>query len=115
MMKRCQSFPIRSWMDLPRVCNPAFCLAFHFRGCQDCFCLLRTLSPLGSLVFLIPGTSHLKRWLLSSPCCPASEHFPLNSNPLNLALIWKAEVNPHQNALSSLLSTTFVSKGLSNI
>jgi hypothetical protein len=35
----------------------------------------------------------------------------LNSNPLNLALTWKAGVCFHQNALSSLLSKRFFFKG----
>jgi hypothetical protein len=40
---------------------------------------------------------------LSSPCCPASEHLTLISNPLNLALAGKADVRLHQNVLSSPL------------
>ena len=74
--------------------------------------LLLTLSTFGSLVFLIPGTFHPRRWPLSSesPLCPASKYFALNSNPLNLALTRKAEVCLHQTALSSLLSTSFISK-----
>jgi hypothetical protein len=67
------------------------------------------------LIFLIPGTFHPKRWSLSSPRCPASKHFPLNSDPLNLALTGKAEVCLHQNALSSPLSTIFISKAFPNI
>jgi hypothetical protein len=90
MVKRCQSFPIRSWIDLPHVCNSSPCMAFHFRDCQNCFCLLITLSTLRSPISLIPGTFHPKRWSLRSPCCPASKHFRLNSNPLNLALAGKA-------------------------
>ena len=39
----------------------------------------------------IPHIFHPKRWLLSSPYCPASKLFPLNFNPLNLALNGKAE------------------------
>ena len=39
----------------------------------------------------IPHIFHPKRWLLSSPYCPASKLFPLNLNPLNLALNGKAE------------------------
>src|ERR1700733_10502406 len=103
MLKRCQSFPIHSWVDLPHVCDTSSCLTSHFRDCQNSFCLLLTLSNLRSLIFLIPGTFHPKRWSLSYPCCPASKHFHLNSNPLNLALTGKAEVCIHQNALSSPL------------
>src|SRR6266849_6171634 len=116
-MKRCQSFqfPIRSWVDLPLFCNPSFWMAFHFRDCQTFFCLLLTLSTLISSIFLIPGTFHPKRWPLSSPLCPASKNFPLNSNPLNLALIWKAQVCLHQTDLSSPLSTGLNSKALLNI
>ena len=33
----------------------------HFRGCQDCFCLLLTLSNFGSPMLLIPGIFHPKR------------------------------------------------------
>src|SRR6266849_2734564 len=110
-----QPFPIRYWVDLPQVCESSPCLGFHFWGCQNYFCLLLTLSTFGSPIFLIPGIFHPKRWSLSSPCCPASEYLPLDSNPLNLALIGKAEVCLHQNALSSPLSTNFISKALPNI
>jgi hypothetical protein len=89
-------FPIRSWMDLPHIFDTSNCMAFHFRDCQDCFCLLLTLSNLTSPISLILGTYHLKRWSFSSPCCPTSEHFALISNPLNLALkLGKAEVSLH--------------------
>src|SRR6266849_218835 len=111
-MKHHLSFPIRSWVDLHHVCETSRCMAFHFPDCQNCFCLLLTLSNLLSLVFLIPGTSHPKRWSLPSPCCPTSVFFPSNSNPVKLALAGKAQVCLHQNALSSLLSTTFNSQGL---
>src|SRR5882757_8209223 len=104
-MVKYQSFPIRSLVDLPHTCCEASpCLAFHFRDCQNCFCLLITLSNFGSPIFLIPGTFHPKRWSLSSPRCPASNIFPFGSDPLNLALIWKAEVSLHRHALSSPLS-----------
>jgi hypothetical protein len=58
-------------------------------------------------MFLVPGTFHPKRWSLSSAICPALKHFLSNSNPLNLALTWKAEVCLHQNALSSPLVRFF--------
>src|SRR6266852_841265 len=117
MLKRCQpfSFPIHSWVDLPHVCNPSNCLAFHFRGCQNCFCLLHTLSTLSSPISLIPGTSHPRRWSFSSQLWTNSKHFSLNSNPLSLALTGKPDVHPHQNVPSSPLSMNFVSKGLPNI
>src|SRR5713101_2341618 len=95
MMKHYLSFPIRSWVDLHQVLNMSACLAFHFQDCQKCFCLRLTLSTSGTLIFLIPGTFHPKRWSLSSALCPASKYFSLNSNPLNLALIGKAEVCVH--------------------
>src|SRR6266852_2552732 len=101
-------------MDLPHVWSTSRWIGLHFRDCQNCFCLLLTLSTFRLLIFLIPATFHPKRWSFSSPRCPGSEHFPLNSNPLDLALIGKAEVYPHQNALSSLLSTSLISEGLSN-
>src|SRR6266849_2044485 len=87
-MKRGQSFPfpIRSWVDLPHVCDTSTYLAFLFRDCQNHFFLLLTLSSLTLLIFLIPGTFHPKRSSLSSPRCPASEHFSLDSNPIILAL-----------------------------
>src|SRR5713101_6015985 len=115
MVKHCQSFPIRSWVDRPRNCESSRYLAFYFQGCQTYFCLPIALSNLGCLIFLIPGTFHLKRWSLSSPCCPASDHFPLNSDPTNLALTGKAEVYLHQTALSSSLSRNFVYKALTII
>ncbi|KAN0114347.1 hypothetical protein V8E52_006843 [Russula decolorans] len=90
-------------------------VAFHFRGCQNCFCLPRTSSTFGSPISPIPGTFHPKRWSLPSALCPASERFPLNSDPLNLALTGEAKVFLHQNALSSPLSTNFISKALPNI
>src|SRR6266481_6363663 len=113
MVKRCRSFPIRSWMDLPHVCDTSNCLAFHFWECQNCFCQLLSLSTFISIKYLIRGTFHPKRSSLSSPSCPALNHFPLDSNPLNLALAAKLDVFLHQDVLSSPLSTTFVSKGLS--
>ena len=39
-----QSFPIRSWVDLPDICSASRCVTFHFRDCQNCFCLLLALS-----------------------------------------------------------------------
>jgi hypothetical protein len=50
-----------------------------------------------------------------SPCCPASEYFAFNSDPLNLALTGKAEVCFPQNVLSCPLSIIFFTRGLSNI
>src|SRR6266852_4744954 len=115
-MARCQSFPIRSWVDLPHhVCNPSTCMPLRFQDCQNCFCLPLTLSASRLLVFLTPGTFHPKRWSLSSPRCPASKHFTFYSDPLNLALTGKSEICLHQIALSFPLSTTFVSKALPNI
>jgi hypothetical protein len=106
---------IRSWMDLPRVCNSSPWIAFLFRDCPDYSCLLLTLSSFGSIMSLIPGTFHPKRWSISSPCCPASNHFSLNSNPLNLALTGKPDDRLHQNVLSSPLWHLFISMGSSNI
>jgi hypothetical protein len=63
----------------------------------------------------IPHSGHPRRWSLSSPCCPASEYFVFDSNPLDLTLTWKAEVCLHQNALFSPLSKNFISKALPNI
>src|SRR6266849_9679348 len=87
-------------------------MAFHFRDCQNYFVLLIVLSTFGSPISLIPGTSHLQRWSLSSPHCPASELFPLISY---LALTGEAEVCLHQNALSSPLSTILISMALPDI
>jgi hypothetical protein len=43
------------------------------------------VSPPDSPISLIPGTFYPKRWLLSSPCCPASKNFSLVSDTtLNL-------------------------------
>src|SRR6266403_4778984 len=115
MAKHHRSFPIRSWVDLPLVCEPSSCLAFHFRDCQNCFRPLLTLSTSTFIMSLIPGTFHPRQWPLSSPCCPASKYLSFISNPLNLALTGKADVRLRQNALSSPLSNFFISKGLSNI
>src|SRR5882757_9096743 len=103
MLKRCRPFPslIRSWVDLPLVCTASHYLEYHFQDCQNCFCRpLAAFTPFGSLIFLIPGTFHPRRWSLSSPCCPTSEYFPLNSNPLNLAPTRKPDVRLPQNVLS---------------
>src|SRR6266478_4381397 len=105
MVKHHRSFPIRSWVELPHVCNSSICLAFHFRDCQNCFCPLLTFPTSTLLVSLTPGTFHPRRWPLSSPCCPTSKAFPFTSHPLNPALAGKADVCLHQNVLSSPLST----------
>ncbi len=68
-----------------------------------------------TMIYLIPGTFHPKRWPLPSPCCPVSEYFTLNSYPLNLALTGKPEVCLHQNDLLFPLSIIFVSRALLNI
>src|SRR6266403_2216451 len=102
-------------MDLPHVCNSFYFLASHFRDCRNCFCLLLTSSTFTFSIYLILGTFHPKRSSLSSPSCPALKNFTLDSNPLNLALTSKLDVLLHPNVLSSPLSTSFVSKGLSNI
>src|SRR5260370_32767525 len=115
-MKRCQSFRIRSWVDLPHVCETLPRLAFHFQDYQNCFHLLPTTSlNFGSAIFLIPGTFHPKRRPPSSPCRRALKDFALNSNPLNLTLAGKAKVCPRQNVLSSPLSANFISKAFPNI
>ena len=113
--ERRQSFPIRSWVDLPHVCDTSRWKASHFRDCQICFCLLLTLSPLSLKIFLTPGTFHPKQWSLSSPCCPASKHFTLDSYALNLDLTGKPQVRLHRNVISSPPSKNFISKGLSSI
>src|SRR6266403_4100195 len=103
MVKHDRSFPIRSWVDLPLICEASGCLAFHFRDCQNCFCPLLTLSSSPLLISLIPGTFHPRQWPLSSPCCPAFKDFPFYSNLINLILTGKADVRLHQNVLSSPL------------
>jgi hypothetical protein len=100
-------------VDLPHVCDTSRWKAFHFRDCQICFCLLLTLSPLSLKRFLTPGTFHPKQWSLSSPCCPASKHFTLDSYALNLDLTGKPQVRLHRNVISSPPSKTFM--GLSSI
>src|SRR6266446_5895733 len=114
MVKHHLSFQIRSWADLPLICEASGWKAFHFRDCQNCFCPQLTLTTSTFLISLIPGTFHPRQWSLSSPCCPASEHFALNSNPLNPALTGQTDVRLHQSVLPSPLSIGFVSKGLSN-
>jgi hypothetical protein len=109
------SFLIRSWVDLPHVCETSIWMAFHFRDFQHCFYPLLTLSNFGSLIFLILGTFHPKRWSLSSALRQVSKRFPLDLNFLNLALTRKAEVCLQQNALSSPLLRIFDSKALTNI
>src|SRR6266436_9044389 len=99
-----RSFPIPSWVDLPHVFLSSTWMAFHSRGCQNYFHLLLILSISTSLISLILGTFHPRQWPPSSPCCPASKHFSFNSNPLNLALIGKAAVYPHQTLPSYPLS-----------
>jgi hypothetical protein len=63
-VERRQSSPIRSFLDLPHVCKPSRWITF--RDYQICFFLPLTLSPFGSLIFLIPRTFHPKRWSPSS-------------------------------------------------
>ena len=108
MMKR-QSFPNRSWVDLPHICDNSFWMEFHFRGFKHCYCLLLTLSNFDSPIFLIPSTFHPKRWSLSSAHWQVLKRFPLDLTPLNLALTGKAEVGLHQSALSSPLSGDLIS------
>ena len=88
---------------------------YHFRDCRNYFCPLLASSIYYSMIFLILGTFHPKRWSLSSPFCPTSKHFFLGSNLLNITLTRKAEVYLCQNAPSSLLLTKFVSSVLPNI
>ena len=109
------NIPDSFWADLSHVCEDSNCGAFHFWDCQNCFCLLLTLSPFRSMIFLIPDTFHPKRPSLSSPSCPISNHLSFYSNPVNLALTAKLDALLHQNVLSSPLSTNFVSMGLLNI
>jgi hypothetical protein len=90
-------------------------MASHLPDCQNCLCLLITLSPLGSLIFLIPAIFHPKRSLLSSRCCPASKHFTLDSDSLNLSLTGKCDVRLHPNDQLSPPSHLFISKRIVNI
>src|SRR6266852_7070270 len=115
MVKCCQSFPfpIRSWVDLPHVCDSSNWMAFHFQDCQICFYLLITLSNFGSPIFPIPGTFHPKRSSPSSPSCPASKNLYFTSNPLNLALTGNSDLRLHQTVVSFPLSIIFISKVLS--
>ena len=71
--------------------------------CQSCFYPLLTLSTFTFITLLTPGTSHSRQSSFSSLCCPASNHFTLNPNLLNLALTAKLDVVLHQTILSSLL------------
>src|SRR6266852_9502348 len=99
-----QSFPIRSWVDLPHVCETSNWLKLDFRSCQNCICPLLTSSTLRFGILIIPGTFHPRRCPLFSPRCPASKQFPLNSNPLiSLDLAATGKVRLHQNVLSSPL------------
>src|SRR6267154_1258027 len=100
MMQHHLSFPIPSWADLPHICDSSAWIPFYFREYRNYFCLLLALATSPSVIFPIPGTFHPKRWSLSSARCPASNHFTLNSDPLNLALTWKSEACLRQNALS---------------
>src|SRR6266478_7142105 len=76
-------------------------MAFRFRDCQNCFCLLLTSSTLTFPISLIPGTFHPRQWPLSSPHCPTSIGFTFGFNPLDPALTGKAVVHLHlhQNVL----------------
>src|SRR6266478_4370374 len=115
MAKHNWSLPMRSWVDLPHVCESSSWMAFHFRDCQNCFCPLLISSTSTFLISLIPGTFHPRQWPLSSPCCPALKNFSFDSSRLNPALTGKADIRLHQNILSSPLSDILFSKGLSNI
>src|SRR6266849_3476505 len=116
-VKRCQPFPfpIRSWVDLPHVCDSSRWMAFYFRECQICFHLPITLSTFRSTIFPIPDTFHPKRWSLSSPRCPTSKDLNFNSDRLSLALTGKPDVRLHQIVLSFPPSILFISKVSSNI
>src|SRR6266436_3578483 len=109
MVKHHRSFPIRSWVDLPLICDSSVWMAFHFRDCRNCFCPLLTLSTSAFMISLIPGIFHPRQWPLSSPCCLASKNLPFCSDPLNPALAGKADVRLHQNVLSSPLSNILFS------
>ena len=95
-------------MDLHRVCNHSGWVAFHFRDDQSRFCLQETLSISPSGIFLFPGSFHPTRWSPAFPRRPDSKRLPLHSYPVNLTLIWRADVLPPLRALfPALLSLSF--------
>ena len=62
-LDKCQSFPIRSWVDLPHVCDPSNWMAYHFRDFQSCFRLLLNLSasePVRRLFFFCDTSEKIK-------------------------------------------------------
>ena len=58
MIKYYQSFPIRSWVGLPRVCDPSPWIQFYFRNCRNYF--LSCSTPLVELyLYGIPHSAYI--------------------------------------------------------
>jgi len=76
MTKMRRSFPIRSWVDLPRVCDHSGWMAFHFRDYRSYFCPPITLSLFAFGEFLVPDTFHPRRWSPRSQADRASRRPP---------------------------------------
>jgi hypothetical protein len=67
LMRRWQSFPIRSWVDLSHVGEDSHWTTFHFPDYRNCFYLPLTSSIFSLLIFLTPVTFHPRRLSLPSP------------------------------------------------
>ena len=86
-------FPLRSWVDLHRVC----------------FCLQPTLFILNFGQFLVPGTFHLRR-------CSLASRLVIRFKSLKIILTGKANVRARRHAHCSFsLTLTGCSKGSTNI
>jgi len=92
--QKCQSFPIRFWVDLPHVCDHSACLAFLIHQLEIYFHLPLTLSGFSFGVFLIPDIFHPRRSSLVCPCCPGSDHLLLDSDTPDLRPVEQADIRP---------------------
>src|SRR6266576_2961811 len=114
MKYRRQSFPILSWVDLPRACNSSACMAFHIHHYRIYFGPQETLSISPFRVSLDLGTFRPRRWSITSPTYPGSKHFVLSFVPVDLIPSQEAVPLPWH-APSSPLSTGYVLKALPSI
>src|SRR6267154_1043708 len=85
------SFPINSWVELPRIYNISTSMAFHFPLYRNFSCRLPISTGFSSVKYHILGTSHPRQWPLAYLRYLISNPSSLNSILLDLTQLETAD------------------------
>src|SRR5579863_2518297 len=112
-MTRRRCFQRHSWADLLYIYDHSSYRALDFPHSPNSYCLPLSSTKFGLTIFRHPVTFHPRKWSIAWLRCPVSRVFPLDSDPLYLAL--SEQISLTLPALSFPLSPIFGSVALASI